>query len=173
MDSELLGGMIIFFVIFYVVMILFSLAMAVLQIIAQWKLFEKAGEKGWTSIIPIYNYLQMIKIATGKYTLGWIYLGICVLYIVITFVAAIMGVFFEQNGYDTILNFPLMLIPYSLLIPMYALAGYVNFMFGKAYGKSTAWNVCMIFFAPILIIIMGFDKKTVYVGTNGIPQNYT
>ena len=31
------------------------LAIYVVQIIAMWKLFNKAGEKGWKSIIPIYN----------------------------------------------------------------------------------------------------------------------
>lgn len=28
---------------------------AILLIVAQWKIFTKAGEKGWKSIIPIYN----------------------------------------------------------------------------------------------------------------------
>ena len=31
------------------------LASIVTTIIAQWKLFEKAGEKGWKCLIPIYG----------------------------------------------------------------------------------------------------------------------
>ncbi len=80
MDNEFLGGMLILFIIFYVVMILLSLAVAVLCINAQWRLFEKAGEHGWASLIPIYNYFVMTKIATGNYLLGWIYMVICVVY---------------------------------------------------------------------------------------------
>lgn len=39
------------------------LAICVIQIIAMWKLFNKAGEKGWKSIIPIYNLVTLFKIS--------------------------------------------------------------------------------------------------------------
>lgn len=38
---------------------------ALIQIIAQWKVFTKAGQPGWACIIPIYNIYIMTKI-TGK-----------------------------------------------------------------------------------------------------------
>lgn len=41
---------------------LFMLAWYVLQVIAQWKIFTKAGEAGWKSIIPIYNMIVLLKI---------------------------------------------------------------------------------------------------------------
>ncbi|MDA3799725.1 MAG: DUF5684 domain-containing protein [Kiritimatiellae bacterium] len=43
-------------------------AMVVFYIIVMWKIFVKAGQPGWASIIPIYNVYVMIKIA-GKP--GW------------------------------------------------------------------------------------------------------
>ena len=36
-----------------------------IQLIAQWKVFVKAGQPGWACIIPIYNIYIMTKI-TGK-----------------------------------------------------------------------------------------------------------
>ena len=45
---------------------LFAFIFYILQVIAYWKIFTKAGEEGWKSIIPIYNYF------TGK---------ICILYL--------------------------------------------------------------------------------------------
>lgn len=39
------------------------MVIAVLTIIANWKIFSKAGEKGWKSIIPIYNTVTLFKIA--------------------------------------------------------------------------------------------------------------
>ena len=39
------------------------IAIAVVQIIAMWKLFTKAGQKGWKSIIPIYNTVILFKIS--------------------------------------------------------------------------------------------------------------
>jgi hypothetical protein len=39
--------------------------LAVLVIAAMWKVFTKAGEPGWAALIPIYNFLVLLKIA-GK-----------------------------------------------------------------------------------------------------------
>ncbi|MCW5951471.1 MAG: hypothetical protein KIT69_04370 [Propionibacteriaceae bacterium] len=42
---------------------LFILAIAVVEIVALWKVFAKAGEPGWAAIVPIYNIYTMVKIA--------------------------------------------------------------------------------------------------------------
>ncbi len=41
----------------------FGLLIGLLMIIALWKIFTKAGEEGWKSIIPIYNTIVLLKIA--------------------------------------------------------------------------------------------------------------
>ena len=48
------------------------LAIMGLVIAALWKIFVKAGEPGWAAIIPIYNFIVMVKIA-GK-PLWWVVL---------------------------------------------------------------------------------------------------
>ena len=48
--------------------ILLMIALCIFGIVTMWKLFEKAGEPGWASIIPIYNTIIILKIA-GKP--GW------------------------------------------------------------------------------------------------------
>jgi len=45
--------------------IIIGLSITVLEIVALWFVLEKAGEPGWAAIIPIYNYLMVIKVA-GK-----------------------------------------------------------------------------------------------------------
>ena len=45
------------------------------QIIAMWKLFTKAGQKGWKSIIPIYNMVILFKIAKMSPWLLLLYLA--------------------------------------------------------------------------------------------------
>ena len=47
---------------------LIAIAFAVIEIIALWKIFEKAGEAGWKAIIPFYNIWVLLEIA-GKP--GW------------------------------------------------------------------------------------------------------
>lgn len=46
-----------------VVMFIIGLIVGVITIIANWKIFTKAGEKGWKSLIPIYNTITLFKIA--------------------------------------------------------------------------------------------------------------
>lgn len=161
------------FLLIYFVLLILALAMAILQVISQWKLFEKAGEHGWASLIPMYNYFVMVKIATGNYTLGWVYLGIYVVYMVLSIASGFIKGFSADSETVSFEYIMIMLVLMALMIPVCIIAGYVSYMFGKSYGKSTAWNVCMIFFSPILMIIMGFDKNTTYIGAKGIPQNYT
>lgn len=47
------------------------LAWAVLLIVAYWKIFTKAGEPGWASIVPFYGNYIAFKIAFGN---GWLFL---------------------------------------------------------------------------------------------------
>lgn len=39
-----------------------SLAIFILQIVAKWKIFDKAGEHGWAALIPFYNTYVLYKI---------------------------------------------------------------------------------------------------------------
>lgn len=52
-----------------------SLVFYVIMIIGNWKIFEKAGEAGWKSIIPFLNTYIMFKIVYGS---GWKFLLIFV-----------------------------------------------------------------------------------------------
>lgn len=61
---NLLGGMLY-------TMILLVIAYFVLKIVANWKIFEKAGQPGWASIVPFYsNYIEF-NIYWGN---GWLFL---------------------------------------------------------------------------------------------------
>jgi hypothetical protein len=53
------------------IILLIYIAVIVVAIVAFWKVFVKAGEAGWKSIIPIYNVVIMCRIAgmSGWYTL--------------------------------------------------------------------------------------------------------
>lgn len=38
------------------------LGVVIFSIISTWKVYRKAGKKGWESIIPIYNYIVLLRI---------------------------------------------------------------------------------------------------------------
>jgi hypothetical protein len=48
------------------------LALTVIILVSNWKIYAKAGEPGWASIIPIYNYIVLLRIV-GK-PLWWVIL---------------------------------------------------------------------------------------------------
>lgn len=51
-----------------IMLLLVGLVVAVIAIVAMWRIFEKAGEKGWKALIPIYNSWILFEIS-GKP--GW------------------------------------------------------------------------------------------------------
>ena len=52
-----------------------SLIIIVLAIIAYWKMFTKAGQAGWKSLIPFYGFYTLVKIVDGN---GWKFLLFCI-----------------------------------------------------------------------------------------------
>lgn len=48
-----------------------TLVIAILLIVAYWKIFEKAGEPGWKILIPLYNVYTIYKLLFSS---GWFFL---------------------------------------------------------------------------------------------------
>lgn len=82
------------------------LVIAVLVIVGIWKVFTKAGQPGWASIVPIYNLVVLMKIA-GK-PLWWILLCFIPLVNLITIILVSIAVaekFGKGAGYGLGLTF--------------------------------------------------------------------
>lgn len=56
---------------FWAIYSLFVLILAVVSIVSFWRIFEKAGDKGWKSLIPLYNTYTLFKVAGYN---GWMFL---------------------------------------------------------------------------------------------------
>lgn len=52
----------------FLIFLVAGLAVCILQIVAQWKIFEKAGRPGWHALIPVYNMWSLFEIVGMK---GW------------------------------------------------------------------------------------------------------
>ncbi len=79
-NSGALGGLLVLWLVY--------LAALVLVIIAQWRIFEKAGEAGWKVLVPFYNTYVLFQIA-GRNGLGFLLLFIPVVNIVVGIMLAI------------------------------------------------------------------------------------
>ena len=73
------------------------LAIIVFLIAAIWKVFEKAGQPGWASIVPIYNTYIMLKIG-GKP--GWWLLMLFIPIVNIIFIIWIYNMISKSFGKD-------------------------------------------------------------------------
>ena len=64
-----------------ITVLLIALIILIIKTIAMWKLFNKAGEKGWKAIIPIYNMVILFKISGLSPWLVLVYLATFIPYV--------------------------------------------------------------------------------------------
>ena len=97
------------------VIIIIYLAVVVLEIVASWKIFTKAGKPGWAILIPIYNIVVMLEIV-GKPIWWIVLLFIPIVNIVIMIIIVYNLVLrFGQPGWHVILALFLSIIYYPYL----------------------------------------------------------
>jgi len=137
----------------------FGLLFYILTVIAGWKIFEKAGEKGWKSLIPIYNNYLLYKIVGMQNWFWWM---------IIAYFAA--NLVFSLNGFNTNMTAEevqaydfgahIWVIIAMLAVSLFALVADIkhSIALGKAFGKGTGFIVAMILFPNICWLILGLGK---------------
>lgn len=139
----------------------FVLLYWVLLVVARWKMFTKAGEAGWKSIIPIYaDYIG--------FKLWWDTKNFWILFLsgLVSTIAS-MNVTYTVN--DASGTFGLGQNPVATVIAIIAFIVSIVWIIrwylktAKAYGKGAGMGVLMIFFPNIITLILGFGSAQ-YVG---------
>ena len=141
----------IYFVIFYI-----------LFIIASWRIFEKAGEKGWKALIPLYNMYIMYKIVGMK---NWFW-GMIALTIIVSTITTIDGFVgltsikdvqvqtFDYQGH--LVTFITLLI--NFFINIYVLCVYA-WRTSKIFGHGKGWAAGLVILPNIFWLMLGFGKS--------------
>ena len=143
-----------------------SIIVAVLLIIAGWKIFEKVGEKGWKVLIPIYDVYILFKICGLK---QWFWP-----FFITSLVASIMYTVntpeaLNNMASDADINQVLSGIDWSAHVPFIiggliecavsiATVIMVSIRLAKAFGKGVGYTLGLIFFPNIFTLILGFGK---------------
>ena len=120
-----------------------------LTVISRWQLFTKMGYKGWTYLIPVYNFFCIIKALYGN---GWLILMPLWISLGFGFVSGI-GLL-AVSDFRSRATLSLILIVIYSIIEIYLLFKYL-FDFTHAFGKSGWWTVATCLFYPIMLIVYG------------------
>lgn len=150
-EAEVVGGTLI-------MVCIFALIFYILTVIAGWKIFEKAGEKGWKALIPIYNVYIMYKIVKMQ---KWFW---------ITLLASfIFGMCCGFAGYDPNLNnFENLSMGGAITVGVAAIvyaiiALYVEITYSirtaRAFGHGVGFAVGLILLPSIFWLIIGFGSS--------------
>lgn len=127
---------------FAIVLLVIFLIMLIVYIVwkvAYWKIFSKAGEKGWKSLIPIYDQYVLCRIVGVS---PW-WLLIC----------AAVGILSSISGFFATL-FVAANIYFSILVAI---------SLARSFGKSDGFGIVTFFFQLICFCILGFGKSE-YLG---------
>jgi len=135
------GGIIILIVLLIVIIFLWG--------VAYWKMFKKAGRKGWESLIPIYSYWVLIEISG----LNWWWFLLFAIDVV--FKIEIEGLTFAINMCGFLASFNC----------------YYNI--ARRFGRDKTTSIFAGIFPFIFVLIFAFSKDIVFdtsipVGVNGI-----
>ena len=130
--------------------LVFAFIWWLLQIIANWNIFTKAGEAGWKSIIPVYSDYISYKIAWQPSYFWLVFvLGI------ITSVANGMA---DPNGTITtiLLIVSLIRIILAIISILYCIK------LSRALGHGIGFAIGLMFLQPIFMLILGFGNDPYY-----------
>lgn len=92
---------------------LLGLLYIVVIVVSMWKLYNKAGQPGWTSLIPIYNYVVLLRIINRP--IWWIFMLLVPIVNVIFYAIMVIDlakVFGKGTGFGVLLLiFPYITFP--------------------------------------------------------------
>jgi len=118
-------------------------------IIAQWKLFKKAGKNGWEILIPVYNTWVLIEIAG----LNWWY-----------FIIAISGTIASLIGIENLTWLTTIASSFVTFLCYYNIAKKMN-------QNEVLYGVLGIIAPYIAVLILGFSKNITYDNAIEVSPN--
>ena len=118
---------------FMTLWIIICLVFVVIAIAGMWKAFEKAGQPGWGSIIPVYNSYLMLKIG-GKP--GWWLLLFLIPGVNIIFAIRTINMISKSFGKDEGFTIGLLLLGFIF----WPILGFGDAQYQGPYGNKVAYD---------------------------------
>jgi hypothetical protein len=141
----------------------------IITVISQWRIYTKAGQPGWASIIPIYSTLVMLDIIRKP--------RIWLLYIVgIAVVQAVINTMYTTSDGTT--DYPVLvaIVMIVLSITLTVLSVRITHGLSLAFGKNGWFTVGLIFLPIVFFPILGFGSAQYqyhsYTMTSTTPNSW-
>lgn len=143
---------------------LISIVFWILLIVARWKIFTKAGEAGWKSIIPVYSDYVQWRIAWNKTGLFWAMLALAILGSVLlsmsgSYVVEANGAVVATGGGNSIL----LIIGFVAILAAAILELIATYKLMEAFGHGFGWLILFIIIPSIMLLVLGFGSSR-YLG---------
>lgn len=124
----------------------------IIMVIANWRIFTKAGEQGWMSIIPVLNSYILFKIS-WKTIMFWAMMGAFLLGSIFTGLAG------EEGGMLEVLG--------AIFSAAGAVISIIDvYKLSKSFGYGIWFTVGLLFLSPLFTLILGYGKAE-YIGPEG------
>lgn len=141
----------------------FLLPLFALQLVANWLILDKAGDKGWKALIPFYGEYTLFKLVWDK-NAYWFTLIFSILMYATMFYAGYPG---------ATLHLPILI---ALLLVIYAVytvfCVFLQIYLAKAFGCNNGFAVGLIFLHIIFYCILAFGNAK-YIGAQPLRANKT
>ena len=142
-NNDLIQGMLVLFILLAIYGLI-VLVTVISYVIVTWRLYEKAGKPGWSSLVPVYSTVIMGEISKKP-----VWIGLTVgLYM---FAPSILILFTEESSSMMYLLFNMVYGVASvafLILSVLLLAGFI-----RSYKARTAFWVCYLLF-PVAAVFM-------------------
>ena len=144
MAGGVVGGMSI------AIVSMIALVWILFQIIAMWKIFNKAGVPGWHSIIPILNIYDLFNICwKGVYGL---------LFMIFSVISSLASSYYQKD-------------PSTMLMAVMAISAIIVVVLGvismhklsKSFGHGIGFTIGLVLLEPIFLLVLGFGSSR-YIG---------
>jgi len=136
--------------------IVIGIAWYVLQVVAYWKIFTKAGKPGWHSLIPVLNTWDEFDLSWNR-TMAWVFLAL-------TIVSGIISSATQGQAQDGSANPSTLTLIVGIVMIVMALIN--EYKLSKAFGKGFGFFIGLLLLNPIFKLILGFGNAQ-YQGRQG------
>lgn len=138
--------------------VVIGIAWYIIQVVAYWKIFTKAGKPGWHSLIPVLNEWDKTDLSWSR-TMAWVLLALMILSSILS---GASGRPVNAEGEASGSGFPGML-SVIVTVGLVIISLISEYKLAKAFGKGFGFFLGLVFLNPIFKVILGFDGSQ-YLG---------